>query len=484
MFDDVYRAFPDATSKHSIREFIGFLNKRTQRRYKIGISSTEEDLHHQFLCRGYLTKMDDCSLVKAITYQDYQVEYSLVPLYQQVIQQSHISLIKLAKLFHTKSWVQIKTDEIVVEKIQGQSPWKIEEHLSPDFKEESMDETKRQKLVTFEKQKHHIPTTEFWSFPQHMFQWKDYEEDMWSSKITEAVSLDGGLIIGSGGSGKSFGCKLLQERVGAEYVLKTAATHKAAILLGGATIHSALSYTEDSKAFMVNFKKQYPDVTHIIVDEFFMLGRDIIRALHAFKKKLPHLKIYLLGDPEQLPPVEQRIQGFAYDMENNPLVMEICGYNRIQLRTNHRNAELTTLYNQLKKGSNMKELMTVNVTTNLHIVYDNFRQKLLGKQTAERICKEKKRKRYVIDDFVLFKDCELYASTTNKKMGYVNQESFRIKDVIAENKVPSELKLRSILRGKDISIPIQNLKDFQYNYARTLYGVQGETLKVQYTIHC
>ena len=408
--------------------------------------------------------------------------------------------------FNYDDWVQIKTDESVVVADHDTCLWDDDIWTDEQFMEvhnckiDEITDVKRQKLIAFEKLDHYINTgsvfyptrplerTETQPNTDVQLALVDYEEKKIKYVDDEPVVKDCPMT-GEGGSGKSFQIKKFRELVGKDKVLVTASTQKAAININGVTLHSALSYDNQKQQFLANWEKLYPDVKYLVVDEFFMLGRDVVRAIYDFKQRKPDIKIILVGDPMQLPPVEQRINRFEYDMLNNPLVQSICGGTHIRLTKNYRNKELTDLYKDVQTGDFSIGDVGMSIDTDLQIVYDNFRCRELGFRVAERIRRTRKRpKNYLSTDdkkLSIFRDCLLYAAVTHKKQNYHNQEEFQVKEIVKEGKEMRAVILQSLLR-KDVKItldPETIKKNFEHSYARTLYGVQDDAVTIPYTIH-
>lgn len=127
------------------------------------------------------------------------------------------------------------------------------------------------------------------------------------------------LLTGYAGSGKTF----LMQRVAIEFmkrkrsVVLTAPTHKAVAVLAAKTkqagvpvecqtIHSLLSLKPETKGDRQEFvrKKFAPPVTQdvVVVDECSMLDSAMMRHI---RRHLPNSFVLFVGDPAQLPPVEE-----------------------------------------------------------------------------------------------------------------------------------------------------------------------------------
>lgn len=114
-------------------------------------------------------------------------------------------------------------------------------------------------------------------------------------------------LAGYAGTGKTTIAKYLAEDVGV--VCFATFTGKAALVLqskgchGASTIHSLIYKIENPKEpiprFVINPESPVTDADLVIIDEVSMVGEELGRDLMSFGKR-----ILVLGDPEQLPPIE------------------------------------------------------------------------------------------------------------------------------------------------------------------------------------
>ncbi|KAJ3050046.1 hypothetical protein HK097_008976 [Rhizophlyctis rosea] len=518
IFSRVYAAFPDEIAKSTCREFIGFLNKRMHRIYKAAYSPEISDLNHSFLCRGPVQAVGSSGLHRGMTYDDYEKPETYVPLYQQAIEQGWINTIQLALCIAPERWVMMKTDEIVVEK-GAVFDERAAEELVVKYRVEEITPQKENQLLKFTQFQHTYarPSWKSISSQPDVFTWKFVPPEMWEFKDdSPGWDVPSLLINGPGGTGKTRGTKRFIATLASGAVLVTASTHKAALIVGGKTVHSALYFDSRTAAFLVNMRKEeLIHVRYIVIDEAGMLPWYVIRSLVTFKRNNPRLRFIIIMDPTQLPPVEHRIRHMKYDMTENPLMMELCDHNRIHLTVNHRNKDLVRLYDLLANGEDVTLHVGKEVDTDFHIVFDNWRRRLLGQKVAEKLSRKGNRKRHILrgrdrdgvgKELLLFEGVRLYTTMTvqgaaekgetdakNEKRGgvspttsnvhkYVNQEDFRVMSI--DDKY---VKLHSLTRKapKHI-IKVEKdrvFRDFEYAYARTMYGVQGVTLEEPYTIH-
>ncbi|KAJ3028284.1 hypothetical protein HDV00_010528, partial [Rhizophlyctis rosea] len=478
-FNVVYKAYPDQIAKDNIRKFIGMLNKRVRRKYETTYSTSEVDLHQKYLGLGFIRDVGE-GVFQGFSFKDSILQENYVPLYQQIIEMSWISMIKMARVIPVPHWIMIKTDELVYFNM-NQELKEIKYGNRPvPYKTEEITQVKRDKLKLFEDRCPASRSAE----PQPIIEpmeWNLQKNEIWTDfHYEELIAMGSFAVIGEGGTAKSFITKKLVEKLG-DSVLLTSSTHVTAIGIRGETVHSGLRYDKATKRFMRSIDSSF---THVVIDEALMLDRDVLRALYWFKKHNKDVHIILLGDPTQLPPVMHRIHGMTYDISMNRMFMEICDRKRFSLVKNFRNPELTELY---KKVGNLDfpDLVGRVVDTKLHIVFDNYRRRKLGHKVAKEECKKLKRKPVTVQtkngDFIIFRSMKVYANETHKGLNIVNKESFTVKSAQAED---GTFSLKSDLRGHTIQLaPDVIAAKFEYSYARTVYGVQGVTIDEPYTIH-
>lgn len=145
------------------------------------------------------------------------------------------------------------------------------------------------------------------TFPDAL-EWDDASHITSSNQIEEAVELlkkEGGLLInGRAGTGKSFLLNGIAKHF--ENVVKMAFTNKAALNIGGQTIHKFLKIDAAGKAALWALKRKYRGRKALIcVDEISMINGHLWRMLAEVKKILPDAMFVLCGDYRQLPAIEE-----------------------------------------------------------------------------------------------------------------------------------------------------------------------------------
>ncbi|GFT09265.1 hypothetical protein TNCV_5061581 [Trichonephila clavipes] len=133
-------------------------------------------------------------------------------------------------------------------------------------------------------------------------------------------------FTGPAGSGKTYVLKLLMETYNRytqqhnslrNAFVACASTGKAAVNLGGVTVHSAFKITQSrrigtmAREVLKNYRSTFIGVKCIIIDEVIMIGCDVLHKINLLLKEITgvhdqpfgNLNIIFCGDLHQLPPV-------------------------------------------------------------------------------------------------------------------------------------------------------------------------------------
>ena len=163
------------------------------------------------------------------------------------------------------------------------------------------------------------------------------------------------------------------------YIIPTATTGAASVIIEGTTLHSALGFDYSHKHSSLSDKKReemrerFKNVKFIIVDEFSMMKVELLYRLDLRMKELKinnrpfgGVSVYLMGDPAQLKPVLGR---FIFDKPNSEEYQLAYGdgteslwrsFNVIMLTENHRQGNDKTygdMLNRIRIGEQTNEDM-------------------------------------------------------------------------------------------------------------------------------
>jgi hypothetical protein len=327
-------------------------------------------------------------------------------------------------------------------------------------------------------------------------EWEDYnfnDSDEWESIMKVMIDNKGLLLQASAGNGKTYTAKMIASKLG-DRVKIIAPTNKAALNIGGSTIHRFLQINEQGYIKANKLKKIKEDYDYIIVDEISMISKDLWRRLCLLKQEAPNIIFLLLGDEKQCPPVEDEVM--IEDYFNHPSVKYICNYNRNVLNVRKRYDE--TLYNLLEDVNAINIKKYPKLITERNICYYN--------KTRIRVNKmwnDKKKKngdlfipalidndpRKLTQDMYVYNGLPLIAMKTKHDgddLLFANSETFIIckigDDYISMyNERPDDNGNKSVYMYK---CPIEDFnKYFLMNYCSTTHKSQGETIMENYTIY-
>jgi ATP-dependent exoDNAse (exonuclease V) alpha subunit len=299
-------------------------------------------------------------------------------------------------------------------------------------------------------------------------------DQQWNDKVTSGHRL----LYGSAGTGKTTTIKKDLKNLGRYKLL--ASTNKASRILGGQTIHFFFGITLDGAVDYNYALKVVQDVDTLVIDEASMIKASIYEVLYFIKSNKPDLKFVLVGDSKQLRPVERH----QYDYFNSFVVQELVDYQRQELTVNKRsNNQLFELFSRVMElGSDDFN----NDFTERNLCYTNKKRIEINKKMMEIDSKKKKSKAIRIEknelddnsqDVVLMKGFPVIAIKPNKKLGFVNGDTFKVTSV-------APLVIKCSNSNTKIEITSDEFKQYFYiNYCSTVHKTQGETITKPYSIH-
>lgn len=287
------------------------------------------------------------------------------------------------------------------------------------------------------------------------------------------------------------------------------------------TIHSFLQIgmglTEKSRGDKFFMCK---DLDYLIIDECSMLNKSIMLHLRTIKLLYPQIGIILIGDYQQLPPVEKHGKDFTlYEMEKTNLMKWLVDFNTIKLTENMRSSaegvKMFSLYNSLlgNKKMSVEDNLCIN---DMKVKEKNWKPKhILGVnlcwRRATRDCinclvvnklislQEKGTNRLVCSTYINAEDktilekklydiwvwdgtdktikCKLTADANGD--GYYNNQDFYVSGIEDDT-----IRLTDEITDESVNISRENLyKHFDYGYAITIHRSQGSTINKGYSIN-
>jgi len=176
----------------------------------------------------------------------------------------------------------------------------------------------------------------------HPKEWADMSHINDSSQIDDCfkVLLDYKAFcnVSRAGTGKSYNIMRIEEKFKERFpdatIIKIAFTNKAAINIGGTTIHKFLKLDSSLKITSSAIKVLKHKTVLIMVDEMSMISKDLWRLLVEVKRHLPKSYWILCGDYRQVPPVEKVTKWLDYF--NCSAVKYLANYTRIEFKVRQR----------------------------------------------------------------------------------------------------------------------------------------------------
>jgi len=324
-------------------------------------------------------------------------------------------------------------------------------------------------------------------------EWIDYDyedSDEWCEIMKIATEKKGLLLQASAGNGKTYTAKNIAKHLKehGEGVKILAPTNKAALNIGGSTIHSFLKLSNGTmnKKYIETIKNAYK---YIIIDEISMITKELWKILTILKKETD-ITFILLGDEKQCPPVEdEKIK----DYFNHPAVKYLSNNNRNILNVRKRYDE--TLYNLLKDVNNIKTKEFPQLESQRNICYLNKTRIKINHLWNDRLKNENDLfisadpEDELTQDIYLYLEMPIIAKKTRREGGEIlvaNSETFNIGNI--DETTISLYTQRPDANGEKYLYIYECLiedfnKYFLLNYCSTTHKAQGETITENYNIY-
>ena len=417
----------------------------------------------------YITPMDDDKTLYKIEDRMNHIELdSDIPIYNQILENEWIKCYELRKKMGG-TLIAIKTDNVIVEnanevELTGEvGGYKVGDTHLP------INDCKVSKPVV-------EMTFDDWKTDKE----SDFEtfDDIAKHIVDKNQSCN---IIGSAGVGKSYLIKKIEtllEGLGKRYTL-LAPTNKAALNIGGVTIHKFLGMNHLQK-IRKNMLRKLKSYEYIIIDEISMVGSMIYNQLNLAKQQNKRIKFLMLGDFKQLPPVGDD----GYDYENTQILKQLCDYNRFELTKNKRSDDV--MWNIATHAYTKGNIYPFTFGTHSkweserHLCYTNRTRKGINEYimrskgpglSVECTEKDTEQNEYA-QSVVLHIGTPLMSCKNNKKEEILNNQSFTVTGWDD-----------SVIHTCSMDIRIEDFhKMFVVAYAMTVHKSQGDTFDFKFSI--
>lgn len=316
------------------------------------------------------------------------------------------------------------------------------------------------------------------------------DSSKWKQIQSVLISKNGLLLQGDAGKGKTYCAKQIINYLDKDRVKVLAPTNKAALNIGGSTIHSFLKMTEKGYINPKLIKIIETKYDYIVIDEISMITKELWKRLCLLKRSCPHIKFLLLGDDKQIPPVEDENYG---DYFNHPAVKYLCNNNKNTLQVLKRYDE--ELYNLLCNVDTIDISKYPNKMNKVNICYFNSTRKGVNAywNNKEKVdgclfIPENVYDEYS-QDMYIYEGLPVICQKTKKgddEIVCANSESFIVgnyddENIYLWNERPDD-------NGEPViytmEIPINKFSEyFLLNYCSTIHRLQGTTITDDITIY-
>ena len=231
------------------------------------------------------------------------------------------------------------------------------------------------------------------------------------------------------------------------------------------------------------------NVDYVVVDEISMITKEMWRRL-VFLKSATGVKFMLLGDSNQLPPVEdEKVRHYF----NHSAVKYLCNNNRnILTKVKRYNLDLKKNLDLIQEGKDVNIKDFPFTETPVNIAYTNKTRKAINKKWNEKLkppdalfipVRENDKN---AQDMYIYNNLPLIArENDNKNQMYMNNETFTVHNYdnkhiyMSSERIDDNGEIYTNAIEVDVNM-VQKL--FQLNYCTTIHKVQGSTITEKFTI--
>ena len=460
--DNVYKTF-GKMSKLAINSFIGCFYRLDSDLVQARFCKSFVDACYLFANNANFASFNNEFGLYQVFYETkVKYEETEAPLYLQILDLEAIEAHKLSVIVGKAAWV--KTDCIYSPNNVDLSKYEWAPGV-PKYKkpEKVVDFCDTESMPRYVRDEEFVLIKEEWNVIHDMDDFREL-----SKKAIECGSCN---IDGRAGCGKSYLINEITRQLDNNFKC-LAPTNKAARHIDGSTIHKFCGV--GGKRLNLKYLENYK---YIIVDEISMVPEMFYKLFIAIKNLRPDMNFIIVGDFEQLLPVNDRVGNCDY--KNSRALFELCKGNRIEL-TKCRRAD-DTLFNMCIDVDNIDKADFDKKHCRLSLAFTNIKRKYINDIWMDREAKDNKfifvPKHPFDDNSQDMKICEgtpIIARKNELAKDILNNETFTIKNI----------KKNVFILDNDIEITKDEFaKLFYPAYCITTHKSQGQTFNEAYTIY-
>jgi len=442
----------------------------TINKFTLSLEEASQDIDKENIFIRQHNLDENNTLYQKIINTEINNDITAYPMYKQILDLEALELHKLESKIIKKGGVILdrntdairyasKTEIIIDDCYNDSDIKKYQSENAKGLKIESMKGFFRKKIIVIDEYQH---------------KWKtQYNNNNVDELIRGSFTLQG-----NAGTGKTYLVNKIIDKLketNKRYICLSP-TNKGALLIGGSTIHSYYYKYKSNKKKITDILQK---TEYIFVDEISMMETKFYQLLLNFKMMKPKLKFILIGDYDQLAPVDDFYKG---DHSNSQALYELADSNKIYLTICRRsNNELYNLCNLVKNG----KLIDTSPFKYKQFTYKNIAYTNKTRKDINEICMTRftTNKEFLVvlkndkndksQDMKLCVNMPVICYTTNKKLSIFNNQQFKIKSIDDDK----------IILDNDIEIKTDQFKYyFIPAFCVTIHASQGETINEPYTI--
>ena len=447
-----------------INSFIGCLNKVKQDFYEINFTTDYKQACDYFfnneniyIQTEYINDDEMLYVCKKKQTQIYE-EHSQ-SIYNQILLNAHFDLYDQWQQVGGEI-IQIKTDCMIIE------------NAKPMIPNNEFGGYKYEKPPTFYKIKYFDGYDTVYKFDNRTWANANTYQDLLEQRKSFFIN-------GMAGTGKSYTINKICESLDAQNIsyVKLAPTNKAALNIGGQTIHKAFGI-KDGKCMQKKLQS-LGKVGYVIIDEYSMITLQIYNMLLILKSKYPRVKFIFAGDSNQLPPIEDVERTY----ENSRLFMELCEFNQIKLTKNMRSDSiLFDVHTRLLNGEDVKNDFKKNKLCRKNICFYNKTVDAVNKIWMDKESDGVDEDEILsVAEMFLTINAPLICKKNNKSKKLYNNGEYYLSDFDDDN---IYIQDESNHDDDEIQLTYKEFEDYiKAGYAMTAHCSQGCTITEEYAIY-
>lgn len=414
-----------------------------------------------------------------------------VPLYQMVLESGWMKAYEL----YTKlggELIMVKTDCVIVKNPKNEVPY--DPNGIGTYREEKINRKCFDRINDVVNSRNEYKGLEWDDIEEEQYTENEYDVkgcierkifpwvDIMAQEIMD--SKKGYSIQGMAGTGKSYLIKKLNkicEENGYRYI-NLAPTNKAALNIGGSTIHKFFGIATDEVTISAKKLNKLTNYKYVFIDEIGAVSSNLLAYINLIKIREPNIKIICVGDKHQLPPVMEKHH------TDSSVLKFICDCNKLTLNIIKRSDDsIPRIAKRWYYQNDIDLTQFGSCETERYLSFTNKTRKRINKQMMLKKQRRNFRARHLklernpndnqSQKMILMVETPIICRENCKKRNLINNEEFK---VLNFNKNTEKIFIN---REEDNEFTYDEFrKYFLPAYCITIHKSQGQTYDEMYNI--